>query len=111
MADIYGTVTDMTTTQRATLSTAGGFIAARQAFSANDTLTGKSMSYMPHEGRMPASFGPELGSASSAEDFYVVFSYDTPIAWYANGVWTMPKVKYSSTTSRHQGIVRRAVFA
>jgi hypothetical protein len=41
---------------------------------------------------------------------YVVFSYATPIAWYGpkNG-WTIPDVKYSVTTTRHQSIVRMAV--
>ena len=35
---------------------------------------------------------------------YVVFSYDTPIAWHlANGDWVRPNRKYSVTTSKHQG--------
>jgi hypothetical protein len=35
---------------------------------------------------------------------YVVFSYDTPIAWYVvDHGWVRPPVKYSVTTSRHQG--------
>jgi len=44
---------------------------------------------------------------------YVVMSYGTPIAWHMAsgnaGWWVMPDTRYSVTTSRHQGIVRRAV--
>lgn len=44
---------------------------------------------------------------------YAIWSYDTPIAWrtYRNGKarWIMPDVKYSVTTSKHQGKVRTAL--
>lgn len=40
---------------------------------------------------------------------YVVYSYSTPIAWYAEGKWTMPNTKYSPTTSNHQSTVHRAL--
>lgn len=42
---------------------------------------------------------------------YVVYSYGTPIAWRddAREEWIIPDVKYSSTTSRHQNIVKGAV--
>lgn len=45
-----------------------------------------------------------------AKEAYVVYSYNTPIAWWdaATG-WVIPDVKYSPTTSRHQSIVRLAV--
>lgn len=38
---------------------------------------------------------------------YVVFSYETPIAWHVIGAegWTIPKVTYSVTTSGHQGLI------
>ena len=40
---------------------------------------------------------------------YVVRSYYTPIAWFTTDRgWIVPADKYSVTTSRHQGIVRRA---
>jgi len=42
---------------------------------------------------------------------YVVYSYGTPIAWHHVGGWSVPSVRYSVTTSKHQGIVRRAVFS
>lgn len=41
---------------------------------------------------------------------YVVLSYDTPMAWYADGQWFMPDTKYSATTSKHQGIIRQGIL-
>ena len=38
----------------------------------------------------------------------VVYSYSTPIAWRDNGVWIIPDVRYSTTTSGHQYRVRYA---
>lgn len=41
---------------------------------------------------------------------YVVYSYATPIAWWSPaGGWTVPDVRYSVTTGRHQGYVRTAM--
>ena len=41
---------------------------------------------------------------------YSVWSYATPIAWFVDGEgWIIPPVKYSMSTGRHQGYVRRAV--
>lgn len=34
---------------------------------------------------------------------YTVVSYATPIGWYTPIGWVVPKVRYSRTTSRHQG--------
>jgi len=42
---------------------------------------------------------------------YVVYSYGTPIAWHHAGGWEIPAVRYSVTTSKHQSIVRRAVWS
>jgi len=63
-----------------------------------------------------ASFGklPEADVARYREQRcdvdYTVMSYGTPIAWHVSGSgWTIPDVKYSRTTSAHQGIARRAM--
>ncbi len=41
---------------------------------------------------------------------FVVWSYDTPIGWvWADGVWHVPDVKYSVTTTNHQNVLRVAV--
>lgn len=41
---------------------------------------------------------------------YIVYSYETPIAWHsaAHG-WVVPSVRYSVTTTGHQGQVRIAI--
>lgn len=41
---------------------------------------------------------------------YVLYSYNTPIAWVLySGDWIVPDVKYSVTTSMHQGVVKVAI--
>lgn len=40
---------------------------------------------------------------------YAVYSYGTPIAWHTPEGWHVVSQRFSPTTSRHQGIVRRAV--
>lgn len=40
---------------------------------------------------------------------YVVWSYNTPIAWCVADAWHFVTRKFSPTTSRHQSIVRRAL--
>ena len=40
---------------------------------------------------------------------YTVKSYGTPIAWHGDAGWQVSTTKYSTTTSRHQNIVRRAL--
>lgn len=56
--------------------------------------------------------------ADESRVVYVVRSYATPIGWavssetdYGMGLfWVVPPVKYSVTTSRHQGYLRRAIL-
>lgn len=41
---------------------------------------------------------------------YIVYSYDTPIAWHDTvWGWVFPGIKYSLTTTRHQGAVEAAL--
>lgn len=55
-------------------------------------------------GQLPVQYGAELINAliDNAQT-YVVYSYDTPIAWLDNGEEVKPPVKYSATTSKHLG--------
>lgn len=47
---------------------------------------------------------------SFAHAKYAVFSYDTPIAWLnEDDVWITPGIKYSVTTSKHQGRIFTAI--
>lgn len=73
------------------------------------------------ENRRPGSFrgtATFLGRGHLPEQFlepsliaadYVVYSYDTPLAWHHNDVWHYASVAYSPTTSEHQHIVRIAL--
>lgn len=63
-------------------------------------------SYQPAIGRLPYEWINELKGS-----YYIVYSYGTPIAWFKNGEWLVPNLKYSQTTSRHQSLVRRAINA
>lgn len=94
---------------RVTIRTAGPAIAERRGFNANDTFTGGY--FRADTGRLPQDRVAGFLRATDAEDFYAVYSYGTPIAWFAHGTWTVPEVKYSVTTSRHQSAVRQAVVA
>jgi hypothetical protein len=55
---------------------------------------------------------PEIVALDKAitegKSVYVVRSYQTPIAYYTEG-WHLVTEKFSSTTSRHQSIIRKAV--
>lgn len=88
------------------------FVADRLPFTtATSSLRGtKSLAFSGY-GRLPEEFQDDLAHNYDHDDFYVVMSYGTPIAWYANGVWSMPRVKYSVTTSKHQSIVKRGIPA
>lgn len=50
-----------------------------------------------------------LGGLDGRYPTYVVYSYGTPIAYSQDGAWYVVNQKFSPTTSRHQGIVRRAL--
>jgi len=53
-------------------------------------------------GMLPSEFVHLLADAE-----YIVYSYQTPILWFANGAWHYPKVKYSHSTSRHQSLCQK----
>lgn len=60
-------------------------------------------------GYLPAEWRERLREAHdrAGDGLYVVYSYNTPIAWHGGEQWTRPDVKYSATTSRHQGLTPR----
>ena len=65
----------------------------------------------PFMAKLPQEWRDKLRETQDAGGpVYVVSSYCTPIAWVASdGVVTIPDVKYSVTTSKHQAIARRAL--
>ena len=88
---------------KATLKSAPSLIGDRREFNCNGTLFGKTRVLPSMYGVLPQEYREQFEIACAAEDFYAVYSYRTPIAWYANGIWFAPPVRYSVTTSRHQG--------
>ena len=82
----------------------------RDAIGSGEQFRNSTKSVTGHKGpawtmhRLPGKFHE---SAASAD--YTVRSYGTPIAWRIDGVWVVPDVRYSVTTSRHQSLVRVAV--
>jgi hypothetical protein len=52
-------------------------------------------------GQLPHEYRSSVERAT-----YVVYSYRTPIAWFVDDEWVVPDVRYSNTTSNHQGIAR-----
>lgn len=58
-------------------------------------------------GRLPQPFRRQFLESAVT---YIVYSYETPIAWRTqNGEWHTPNTKYSVTTSKHQGNVFTAI--
>jgi hypothetical protein len=96
---------------KATLRSVPTLVSDRREFNCNGTVFGAirpifndgGWSHPTSVGKLPSEYHGEFETASAATDFYAVYSYATPIAWHANGQWTIPPVKYSVTTSRHQG--------
>lgn len=64
----------------------------------------------PRQGVLPAEVHARLMRDIARDQVsYVVFSYQTVIAWvYRNGAVNLPEIKYSKTTSMHQNWVRKA---
>lgn len=101
-------MTTATATHRINLKQVTDHVANRVKFNANNTLRGTDSQFVGF-GRLPMSYRDQFAHDSQADDFYVVLSYETPIAWFARGVWFEPPVKYSPTTSKQANYVRRGM--
>lgn len=84
-------------------------ISNRQQFKAN-SMAGVYFNEGDHlpTGRLDITL---VALLTSHKPDFIVYSYGTPIAWHHAGGWEIPAVRYSVTTSKHQGIVRRAVWS
>ena len=85
-------------------------IADRRAFRTHGSLSGRMIrngDALP-VGQLPDDYARRLlVDVRNYGPVFVVFSYATPIAWIdANGDATIPDVKYSVTTTRHQHTAR-----
>jgi hypothetical protein len=84
------------------------FIGNRKSFRTHGSLAGTDQP-SPLGGRLSGSERQKYNYDYPSMD-YVVTSYDTPIAWHTpNEGWYVVKEKFSSTTSRHQNIVRMSL--
>lgn len=104
------------------------YIRNREAFNTYGAMMAVANVRYTHYGQLPDEYTDSVRRAT-----YVVYSYQTPIAWYVpctcNGMsfianrwvftreckckftgWTVPLVKYSATTSVHQGKVRASLI-
>jgi hypothetical protein len=86
----------------------GAVLASEQEpFTSHGSLSG-------HKGKTSTGYLPgDLADAyhQRGENIvYTVLSYATPIAWFdRERGWVIPEVRYSVTTSKQQGKIRRAV--
>lgn len=96
----------MAKAKRVSNNDAGREIAGKRPFRSNSgSFTGVAGS--TDTGVMPHA---EAEAYRASKPTYTVRSYATPIAWHTEeGGWHGSSTKYSSTTSRHQGIVGRSV--
>ena len=86
---------------RVTNRQARAFIERRVEFrNSTGSLRGVTRPHSHPGSRLPSEYADGLSGSP-----YVVYSYATPIAWVhaETGAWVRPAVKYSPTTSCHQG--------
>jgi len=86
------------------------YIATRQGFTAS-ALRGVNVNeqgLLGAFGRLDAEEFAKFKQEEISVD-YIVYSYDTPIAWHSAKGWYIVAQKFSVTTSKHTNYVRRAV--
>jgi hypothetical protein len=70
-------------------------------------------------GPITPDMNPSMGRANpdasliqailNGEIDYMIWSYETPIAWRYRGEWAQNREKYSPTTTQHQHIIATAI--
>ena len=86
------------------------YIETRQAFQAS-ALKGVNVNergLLGAFGRLDAEEFAKFKQEETSVN-YIVYSYDTPIAWHSAKGWYIVAQKFSVTTSKHQNYVRRAI--
>jgi len=76
-----------------------------RAFFKHETLEGTHMLF--GLGQLPEPYRSQLTNLDMYDDIdRVLYSYKTPIAWRTKeGVWIVPSVSYSRTTTNHQATI------
>ena len=87
------------------------YIATRKGFTASALRGRICKGWVPEEGRLNAEEYAKLDHTVryGSEWVYVIWSYDTPIAWFDEEGWYVVSQKFSQTTSKHQNLTRRAI--
>lgn len=89
-------------------------IARCEDFTTYGALRGQWTAGFVTYGQLPEAHRLRLSAdrADNGGPVYVVYSYSTPIAWYTTAWgWRVPDVRYSVTTSKHQGKLYRVKAA
>jgi hypothetical protein len=87
------------------------YIVNRKQFTASALRGSSCKGWVPEAGRLNAEEYAKLDQTVryGSEWVYVVWSYDTPIAWFDEEGWYVVAQKFSVTTSKHQNLIRRAI--
>lgn len=89
----------------------------RRPFDTHGALRGRLRPESTESGylRSKSNAAAQLWLADQDKIDYVVYSYNTPIAWHVKSdtvnEWIYPDVKYSPTTGRHQSKIRAVLAA
>ena len=86
------------------------YIATRQEFKASalSGVNANESGLLGAFGRLNAQEFAQFKQDEIRVD-YIVYSYDTPIAWHTLDGWYIVEQKFSVTTSKHSNYVRRAI--
>lgn len=88
----------------------------RMPFNTHGALRGRVRPESSESGylRDKSPAAAQLWQADQSKIDYVVYSYNTPIAWHVTGStfreWIYPDVRYSRTTSAHQSKIKTALL-
>ena len=93
--------------KRTSNSKAGSLIQGREEFKGSN-MEGVKGAPSSHGWLSGTQFSKQLEEVANTTDYHVK-SYNTPIAVHHEGGWTYPDVSHSSSTGKHQSIVRRAI--
>jgi hypothetical protein len=91
-------------------------LASRTPFNTHGALRGRVRPESSESGylRDKSPAAAQLWQADQSKIDYVVYSYNTPIAWQVTGTtfseWIYPDVRYSRTTSAHQSKIKTALL-
>lgn len=93
--------------KRTSNAKAGPHIQGREEFKGSN-MEGVKGAPSSHGWLSGTQFSKQLEEVANTTDYHVK-SYNTPIAVHHEGGWTYPDVSHSSSTGKHQSIVRRAI--